>query len=201
MPRSSGFAVQIDWLGQKAQIDAAKEAGVKKVVLISSMGGTDESNPLNKLGNGNILIWKRKAEEYLIDSKAFSYTIIHPGGLTDDEVQLLQTSVMPTKSLPTASASAPCTACSSCYRSLCRMVAWDDNVMVVAEKFSRVASLLQGGVRELVLGVDDELLKRPKRSIPRADVAELAVQSLVLPEAENRYADLPTKGLAEASLK
>ena len=46
----------------------------------------------------------------------------------------------------------------------------------------------QGGVRELVLGVDDVLLKRPKRSIPRADVAELAVQSLSLPEAENRYA-------------
>ena len=79
--------MQIDWLGQKAQLDAAKEAGVKKVVLISSMGGTDENNPLNKLGNGNILIWKRKAEEYLIDSKAFTYTIIHPGGLIDDKVQ------------------------------------------------------------------------------------------------------------------
>ena len=78
--------MQVDWLGQKAQIDAAKEAGVKKVVLISSMGGTDENNPLNKLGNGRILIWKRKTEEYLIDSKAFEYTIIHPGGLIDEEV-------------------------------------------------------------------------------------------------------------------
>ena len=80
--------MQIDWLGQKAQIDAAKEAGVKKVVLVSSMGGTDENNPLNKLGNGRILIWKRKSEEYLIDSKAFDYTIIHPGGLTDEEVNV-----------------------------------------------------------------------------------------------------------------
>ena len=43
-------------MGQKAQIDAAKEAGVQKVVLISSMGVTDESNPLNKLGDGNILV-------------------------------------------------------------------------------------------------------------------------------------------------
>ena len=85
--QASDGALQIDWLGQKAQIDAAKEAGVKKVVLISSMGGTDENNPLNKLGDGNILIWKRKAEEYLIDSKAFTYTIIHPGGLIDEEVQ------------------------------------------------------------------------------------------------------------------
>jgi hypothetical protein len=78
---------QVDWLGQKAQIDAAREAGIKKIVLISSMGGTDEKNPLNNLGNGNILIWKRKAEEYLINSGAFNYTIIHPGGLIDDEVQ------------------------------------------------------------------------------------------------------------------
>lgn len=38
-----------------------------------------------------------------------------------------------------------------------------------------------------MLGVDDELLKRPKRSIPRADVAELAVQSLIVSEAEDRY--------------
>jgi nucleoside-diphosphate-sugar epimerase len=53
---------QVDWLGQKAQIDAARGAGVKKVVLISSMGVTDESNPLNKLGDGNILVWKRRAE-------------------------------------------------------------------------------------------------------------------------------------------
>ena len=80
------LGLQIDWLGQKAQIDAAKEAGVKKVVLISSMGGTDENHPLNKLGNGNILIWKRKAEEYLINSGGLNYTIIHPGGLIDEEV-------------------------------------------------------------------------------------------------------------------
>ena len=86
MAQSFVLLLQIDWLGQKAQIDAAKEAGVKKVVLISSMGGTDENHPLNKLGDGNILIWKRKAEEYLINSGAFDYTIIHPGGLIDGEV-------------------------------------------------------------------------------------------------------------------
>lgn len=47
---------QIDWLGQKVQIDAAKAAGVKQVVLISSMGGTDPNHFLNTMGsNGNIL--------------------------------------------------------------------------------------------------------------------------------------------------
>jgi uncharacterized protein YbjT (DUF2867 family) len=70
---------QIDWLGQKVQIDAAKQAGVKQVIIISSMGGTDPNHMLNKLGNGNILQWKRKAEQYLIAS-GVPYTIIHPGG-------------------------------------------------------------------------------------------------------------------------
>ena len=47
------------------------------------MGGTNPHHPLNKMGNGNILIWKRKAEEYLIDS-GIDYTIIHAGGLVDE---------------------------------------------------------------------------------------------------------------------
>lgn len=71
---------QVDWLGQKVQIDAARAAGVKKVVLVSSMGGTDPENMLNKLGDGNILQWKRKAEQYLMAS-GITYTIIHPGGM------------------------------------------------------------------------------------------------------------------------
>jgi nucleoside-diphosphate-sugar epimerase len=39
--------VQVDYEGQKLQIDAAKAAGVKHVVLVSSMGGTDESCAFN----------------------------------------------------------------------------------------------------------------------------------------------------------
>jgi hypothetical protein len=53
--------------------------------------------------------------------------------------------------------------------------------------WSAMICSVQGGKRELVLGVDDELLKSKTRRIPRADVAELSVQSLVLPEADNRY--------------
>lgn len=34
----------------------AKAAGVKQIVLVGSMGGTDLNNPLNSLGNGNILV-------------------------------------------------------------------------------------------------------------------------------------------------
>jgi hypothetical protein len=31
--------LQVDWLAQQAQVDAAKEAGVQQVVIISSMVG------------------------------------------------------------------------------------------------------------------------------------------------------------------
>ena len=67
----NGQPEQVDWLGQKAQIDAAKACGADThVVICSSMGGTDPSNMLNALGRetledgsvkgGNILLWKRK---------------------------------------------------------------------------------------------------------------------------------------------
>lgn len=48
------------------------------------MGGTNPNHPLNRLGNGNILVWKRKAEQYLIDS-GIDYTIIRAGGLLDKQ--------------------------------------------------------------------------------------------------------------------
>jgi len=77
---------QVDWLGCKEQIDCAKEAGVEHVVLVGSMGVSPAKNTpdntLNKIGDGNILVWKAKAEEYLMQS-GLTYTIIHPGGLTN----------------------------------------------------------------------------------------------------------------------
>lgn len=78
------YPEQVDWIGQKNQIDAAKAAGVKQIVLVGSMGGTNPDHPLNKLGNGNILVWKRKAEQYLVDS-GIPYTIIRAGGLQDKD--------------------------------------------------------------------------------------------------------------------
>lgn len=37
-------------------VRAAKKAGVEHIVLVGSAGGTNENNPLNSLGNGNILV-------------------------------------------------------------------------------------------------------------------------------------------------
>ncbi|MFS8024028.1 hypothetical protein Hanom_Chr16g01458441 [Helianthus anomalus] len=50
----------MDWEGC---VNFTKAAGVKHIVLVGSMGGTNINHPLNSLGNGNILVWKRKAEQ------------------------------------------------------------------------------------------------------------------------------------------
>lgn len=54
---------------------------------------------------------------------------------------------------------------------------------------ARAAGLIDeaGGQRELLVGVDDELSKLPSRSIPRDDVAQLAIQCLTLEAAKNRW--------------
>lgn len=77
-----GTPEAVDYQGQVNQIEAAQAAGVQHIVLVGSMGGTNEQHPLNRMANGNILIWKRKAEAYLIES-GIAYTIIRAGGLQD----------------------------------------------------------------------------------------------------------------------
>jgi len=128
----------VDWLGAKNQVDAAKKAKINQFVFVSSMGGTDKNNFLNTIGrkesdenSGNILLWKRKAEEYLIKS-GIPYTIVHPGGLLDKPA----------------------------------------------------------GEREIVFGIDDQLLKEKVRSIPRGDVAEVCVQALAQSGALKRSFDI-----------
>ena len=58
---------------------------------MSSMGICDAENRLNKIGDGNILIWKRRSERYLIARGFPFYTIIHPGGLLDAPVRCVTT--------------------------------------------------------------------------------------------------------------
>jgi len=121
---------QVDWIGQRDQIDAAKAAGLKHVVLVSSMAGTKPDHFLNTQME-NIVLWKRKAECYLMSS-GLPYTIIHPGGL-----------------LPHFGDKKPA----------------------------------PGGVRELLVGVDDKLMDDKSKSlVPREDVAEVCVECLAAPE-------------------
>jgi uncharacterized protein YbjT (DUF2867 family) len=129
-----GLPEQVDWIGQKNQVDAAIAAGCKHIVLVGSMGGQNPNHMLNSLGNGKILIWKRKAEEYLSQA-GVAYTIIRAGGLQDKE----------------------------------------------------------GGIRELLIGKDDELLNTDTKAITRSDVAELCVQALLHEEARNKAFDVASK--------
>lgn len=132
-----GTPEEVDYLGVQNIIQAAKKAGVQRVVVVGSMGGAQKENFLNTIGEGkdgsqgNILVWKRKAEMELINS-GLEYTIIHPGGLLDKP----------------------------------------------------------GGQRELIVGIDDEILKTTRRSVPRADVAAMAVNCIDCPEAKNRAFDM-----------
>lgn len=144
-----GQPYDVDWLGQRRQIDAARAAGVGHVVVCSSMGGTNPNHMLNNFGRspdgksgGGILLWKRKAEKYLIDS-GLTYTIVHPGGLLNEP----------------------------------------------------------GGRRQLVVGVDDEMLPDQNRSIPREDVAEVLVQSLLHSEYRNRSFDVVSQPDTGATVK
>ena len=142
----NGTPEEVDWFGAKKQIDAAKKAGVKQFVFVSSMGGTNPDNFLNSIGRkkdgsgGDILLWKRKAERYLVDS-GVPYTIIHPGGLVDED----------------------------------------------------------GAKRELVVGVNDEIMKNPEfssggtRSVARADVARVCKAALGSASATGVALDLVSK--------
>jgi len=83
------YPEKVDYLGQVAQIDLAKRLGISHIVLVSSMGVTNPDDFLNSIGkdkdgsgHGDVLIWKKKAEQYLMES-GLDYTIIHPGLLKD----------------------------------------------------------------------------------------------------------------------
>jgi nucleoside-diphosphate-sugar epimerase len=74
-----GYPEKVDYEGQINQIELAKQLGIPHVVVVSSMGGTDPNNFLNSVGkstdkrtgkmagHGDILLWKRRAEKYLVE--------------------------------------------------------------------------------------------------------------------------------------
>jgi hypothetical protein len=78
----------VDWHGCRHQIDAVPDG--THVIMCSTMGGTNPDHPLNNIGRnpdgsgGMIVQYKRKAEMYLMDQGRLRYTIVHPGGLTDE---------------------------------------------------------------------------------------------------------------------
>lgn len=97
------YPEKVDYLGSIAQIDLAKKLNIPHVIFVSSMGITAPHDFLNSLGkdkegkgHGDVLIWKRKAEEYLVQS-GLDYTIIHPGYLKDTTTRRRQRQQNPKK--------------------------------------------------------------------------------------------------------
>jgi uncharacterized protein YbjT (DUF2867 family) len=72
---------KIDYEGVRHLVLAARNAGVGRFILVSSLGVTHPEHPLNNFGR--MLDWRLKGEEVLRTS-GLRYTIIRPGTLTDE---------------------------------------------------------------------------------------------------------------------
>jgi uncharacterized protein YbjT (DUF2867 family) len=79
-------AIKPDYPGNKNLIDAAVAAGVKKFILVTSIGTGNSVSALSPQTLAvlqPVLIEKDKAEQYLINS-GLTYTIVRPGGLKSE---------------------------------------------------------------------------------------------------------------------
>ena len=74
--------LKVDALAIRDQIAACKAAGVKRVVLVSSLCAGRWLHPLNLFGL--ILVWKRLGEQWL-EQSGLDWTIVRPGGLSEDD--------------------------------------------------------------------------------------------------------------------
>jgi hypothetical protein len=149
-------------LGQIAQIDLAKKIGVEHVVVVSSMGGTDPNNFLNSIGknkdgsgNGDILLWKRKAERYLVEVRNKMDQSL------SNKTKACLFSIF------------------NCLHVLCLPCLVQSGLQYT---IIHPGGLLdkEEGIEQFVLDVDDKLIERKKRSISRADVANLCIAALTL---------------------
>lgn len=73
---------KVDYEGTKNLVDAAKTKGIEHFVFVSSLCTSKLFHPLNLFWL--ILVWKKKAEEY-IQKSGLVYTIVRPGGLKNED--------------------------------------------------------------------------------------------------------------------
>ncbi len=72
----------VDYGGTKNLAEAAIKEKVERFIMVSSRSAGKVDHFLNKRHN-NVLIWKKKAEDFLRESE-LAYTIVRPGGLRDE---------------------------------------------------------------------------------------------------------------------
>ena len=82
---------KVDYLNIKKQIESCKRQTLKRVVLVSSLCAGKLVHPLNLFGL--ILIWKRLGEKSL-QSSGLDWTVIRPGGLNEDEINLRNQNIL-----------------------------------------------------------------------------------------------------------
>ena len=80
-PLGGNSPEHVDYEGVRNLVEAARAARVERFVLVSSIAVTKPDHPLNAFGK--VLTWKLKGEEAL-RSSGLAYTIVRPGGLTDE---------------------------------------------------------------------------------------------------------------------
>jgi uncharacterized protein YbjT (DUF2867 family) len=73
---------QVDYLGTKKLVDAARQQNVQHFSIVSSLCVSKLFHPLNLFWL--ILYWKQQGEKYLQNS-GLTYTIVRPGGLKNDD--------------------------------------------------------------------------------------------------------------------
>ncbi|NJL65500.1 MAG: SDR family oxidoreductase [Methylacidiphilales bacterium] len=73
---------KVDFEGSKNLVDVAKAKGIEHFVFVSSLCTSQLFHPLNLFWL--ILVWKKKAEEY-IQNSGLTYTIVRPGGLKNED--------------------------------------------------------------------------------------------------------------------
>ena len=71
----------VEFTGNANLAMAAKQNGIQRVVLVSSLGVTHKDHFLNRVAH-NVLLWKYEGEKALRAS-GVDYTIVRPGGLKD----------------------------------------------------------------------------------------------------------------------
>jgi uncharacterized protein YbjT (DUF2867 family) len=73
---------KVDYEGTKNLVDVSREKSIEHFVMVSSLCASQFFHPLNLFWL--ILVWKKRAEEYLQQS-GVPYTIVRPGGLSNDD--------------------------------------------------------------------------------------------------------------------
>lgn len=86
--------LQVDAWGVQAQVQACRSLGLRRVLLVSSLCAGRWWHPLNLFGL--ILIWKRVGERCL-ERSGLDWTVIRPGGLSEDDSRCDQEGVLVTE--------------------------------------------------------------------------------------------------------